>query len=149
MRSLLSSLTFQAEFKLILLADATGIEQVQIKWVNYEAGVVCRYGFELIGWPDDCPISNGIDNLAIPSLDRIISKINDGAIYWEEVPREELAIQKQNVPQKSRASRADKGSKRKARSESDAENEQPRATSSAKKPRSASIIDTSDEDESS
>lgn len=101
-----------------------------------------------MGWPDDCPIVAGIDNLSIPSLDRILLALNDGEIYWEEVPRDELAIRKQNVPRKSRASRSDKGAKRKhVVSDSDAENERPRG--SGKKYRSISVINSSDEDESS
>lgn len=118
-----------------------------MKWANYETDVVCKYGYEIIGWPADNPITKSVDNLSIPVLDRIIDGFNDGTIYWEEVPQEELAIRRRNAPRKTRASRSDKGKRKRAPSGSGAENERPRASS--KKHRSASVVNTSDEEENS
>ena len=82
-----------------------------MEWKNYERKIICGYGYKLIGWPTEVPLTNGIDNLSEPVLRDIMSQLHSDAIYWKAATKAEVAQLKKSLP--ALPQRPDKGVKQK------------------------------------
>ncbi|KAH8108223.1 hypothetical protein DFH11DRAFT_1549292 [Phellopilus nigrolimitatus] len=91
------------------IRQATRNAKAEMSWLNYESGVIQKYGIELVGWPVQ-PIGP-IDGLSATKLQAITDAFSDNRISWRSLTEEELRI-RGGKPPKPRKTRSDAGKPR-------------------------------------